>query len=181
MFGFKKSYTKNNKRNEQYIKIGDNNCSSTFKIAGNSINENKYAGYAEETKKYCEYQDKYGTIWNLYGKYEEEINHYYYEFINTNNKDYFNKLFASCQKCIELLPQLEEAKKQDIKTNGTVYTKKPYCVAYEKLAKAYEKVGCYNSAINICTEAISKGYSDGTKSSFEGRIKRLETKLKQTN
>ena len=149
-----------------------------FLVKNDNKQKDRHKGYSNELREYCEYQDKYGDIWNLYGKYEEKINYCYYEFINTNNKDYFNKLFSYCKECIELLPQLEKAKQEDSKINGTIYPKNPYCVAYEKLAKAYEKVGCYNSALNVCIEAMEKGYTDKTKSGFEGRIKRLEEKIR---
>ena len=67
-------------------------------------------------------------------------------------------------------------KKEDTKINGTIYKKPYYCVAYHKLAMAYEKAQCYNSAINVCEEAIEKGYTDGTKGGFETRLNRLKKK-----
>ena len=42
---------------------------------------------------------------------------------------------------------------------------------------AYEKQGDIDEAIEICKEAIAKGYNDdGTKEGMRGRIKRLEKK-----
>ena len=136
----------------------------------------QYYGYPNDLKEYCEYQDKYGHLWNLLGEYEEKINYYYSNYINTNKHKYFNNLLSYCQKYIELLPQVEEAKKEDSRINGTVYKNPYYCIAFHKLAMVYEKAECYNSAINICNEAITRGYTDGTKGGFEARLERLKKK-----
>lgn len=136
----------------------------------------QYYGYPNDLKEYCEYQDKYGPLWNLLGNYTEKINYYYSDYINTNKHEDFNNLLSYCLKYIELLPQLEEAKKEDSRINGTVYKNPYYCIAYHKLAMAYEKAECYNSAINVCNEAIAQGYTDGTKGGFEARLKRLKKK-----
>ena len=133
----------------------------------------QYYGYSNELKDFCEYTDKYSNIWNLSAKYTENINYYYSNYLNTNKQEDFNKLFLCCQKYIELLPQLEEARKEDSRVNNTIYKDKPYCIAYHKLAIVYEKSGCYNSAINVCKDAIAQGYSDGTKGGFEARLKRI--------
>lgn len=50
-----------------------------------------------------------------------------------------------------------------------------------KNLKLMKKTGCYNSAINVCNEAISKGYSDGTKGDFESRIQKLKEKQNKLN
>lgn len=140
----------------------------------------QYYGYSNELKEFCEYQDKYLTVWNLAGEYTEKINYHYSNYINSNKKEDFNSLFLYCQKYIELLPQLEAAKKEDSRVNTTVYTNN-YCVAYHKLAMAYEKGGCYNSAINVCNEALARGYSDGTKGGFEARLARIIKKQAEIN
>lgn len=150
-----------------------------FLVKKSSKQEDIYKGYSKELREYSEYQDKYGEVWNLCGEYTEKINHYYSSYINSNSKDDFNNLLHYCQKYIELLPKLEEAKQEDIKINKTNYPQKTYCIAYHKLAMAYEKAGCYNSAINVCKEAIEKGYSDGTKGDFLSRIQRIKEKLEK--
>ena len=137
----------------------------------------QYYGYPNDLKEYCEYQDKYGPLWNLFGEYKEKINHYYYNYINSKNHNDFNNLLLYCQKYNELLPKIEEAKKNDTKINGTVYKEDTYSLVHHRLATAYEKAECYNSAINICNEAISRGYTDGTKGGFEARLERLKKKL----
>ena len=78
-----------------------------------------------------------------------------------------------CQKYTELLPKIEEAKKEDFKVNGTIYKENSYSLVHHRLAMAYEKACCYNSAINVCKEAIDKGYNDGTKGGFEARLSRI--------
>ena len=155
-----------------------------FKKNTNNICKDKnspYYNYPNELKVYCEYQDKYGSLWNLIGEYTEKINYYYSNYINTNNKEDFNNLYIYCNRYIKLLPQLEEAKKEDTKINGTLYKIPYYCIAYHKLAMAYEKAQCYNSAINVCKEAIEQGYTDGTKGGFEARLTRLLKKQSKIN
>ena len=135
-----------------------------------------YYNYPNDLKAFCEYRDKYQNTWNLYGNYKEQINHYYYNYINSNNHNDFNKLLVYCQKYTELLPKIEEAKREDAKINGTVYKEDNYSIVHHRLSMAYEKAKCYNSAINICEEAISQGYTDGTKGGFEARLNRLKKK-----
>ena len=156
--------------------------SNLFKKKDNICTDknSKYYAYPNNLKEYCEYQDIYLKVWNLAGEYTEKINYYYSNYINTTKQDDFNNLFLYCQKYIELLPQLEEAKKEDSRINNTVYTNN-YCVAYHKLAMAYERCGCYNSAINVCNDAIAQGYSDGTKGGFEARLSRIMKKQTELN
>lgn len=139
----------------------------------------QYYGYPNDLKEFCEYNDKYQHVWDLVIKYTEKINYYYSNYINTNKKEDFDNLFIYCKKYIDLLPQLEEAKREDTRINKIDYPTNPYCIAYHKLAMAYEKSKCYNSAINICNDAISQGYSDGTKGGFEARIRRIKKKQAQ--
>jgi len=135
-----------------------------------------YSDNLREYYEYCEFRDKYGPVFNLAGEYHEKINYYYSNFINTKKQDDFNQLFKYCQLFIELLPQLEEANKEDCRINNLKYPERSYCVAYHKLAMAYEKNGCYNSAINVCKEAIANNYTDGTKGGFEARLQRIVKK-----
>lgn len=145
----------------------------------NENNTNQYENYPNDLKEYCEYRDKYQTLYNTIGSYTEKINFLYSDFINTKNQKSFNELLIYCQKYIELLPQLEEAHKEDTRINGNKYTSK-YCLPFHKLAMAYEKAECYNSAINVCQDAINLGYEDGTKGGFSARLKRLKEKQNKT-
>jgi hypothetical protein len=43
----------------------------------------------------------------------------------------------------------------------------------------WRRMGCYDLAMKICAEAVSKGLPDGTKSGFEGRMLRLAKESKQ--
>lgn len=43
----------------------------------------------------------------------------------------------------------------------------------------FRRVGKYERAMAICVEAIERGLRDGTKSGFEGRLKRLEKELER--
>ena len=137
---------------------------------------NSYHGYHNDLKEFCQFQDKYRATWLLAGEYTEKINKYYYNYINYNNHEDFDNLLIYCLKYIDLLPKLEEANREDHQINGTPLIDNSYCVAYHKLAMAYEKSGCYNSAINVCNEAIARHYTDGTKGGFKARIKRIQKK-----
>jgi hypothetical protein len=131
----------------------------------------------KKTNEYVNYRDKFQNIWNLSGEYTEKINTYYSDFINYKKQEDFNNLLLVCEKYIEILPLLQEAQKEDSRINKTVYPKKMYSLPHHKLAMAYEKAECYNSAIKVCQEAISKGYTDNTKGDFKGRIEKLKKKL----
>ena len=132
-------------------------------------------------KNFCEYRDKYTALWNLYGSYKEKINYYYYNYINTQSHSDFNNLLLYCQKYNDILPQIEEAKRVDTQMNGTVYSQDTYSIVHHRLAMAYEKAQCYNSAINVCEEAIAKGYTDGTIGGFEARLNRIKKKQNEIN
>ncbi len=147
--------------------------SNLFKV--NKKDTDPYKYYPKDLKEHCEYNDKYQSLFNSICFYTEQINSLYSDFINTKSEKSFNELLLYCQKYIELLPQLEEAHKEDTRINGNVYPSK-YCLPYHKLAMAYEKAECYNSAINVCQEAINLGYEDGTKGGFSARLKRLKEK-----
>lgn len=147
--------------------------SNLFKA--NKKDTDPYKYYPKDLKEHCEYNDKYQSLFNSICFYTEQINSLYSDFINTKSEKSFNELLLYCQKYIELLPQLEEAHKEDTRINGNVYPSK-YCLPYHKLAMAYEKAECYNSAINVCQEAINLGYEDGTKGGFSARLKRLKEK-----
>lgn len=138
--------------------------------------EDKYCRYPQDLKEFCEYRDKYNSTFLLAGEYTEYITTYYSNYINYNQRSDFDSLLFYCQKYIDLLPTLEEANKEGNRINGTPLAINPYCIAYHKLAMAYEKSGCYNSALKVCEEAQSRGYSDGTKGGFESRIKRIKKK-----
>lgn len=142
---------------------------------------NPYYNYPSDLKAYCEYRDKYQELWNLFGIYREKINYYYYNYINSNNRNDFDNLLVYCQKYTELLPKIEEAKKEDFRINGTVYKEDNYSIVHHRLAMAYEKACCYNSAINVCKEALAQGYTDGTKGGFEARLSRILKKQAEIN
>lgn len=87
----------------------------------------------------------------------------------------YAKCIVLCQKNLQLLPQVQGAFRAEIRLG---YSDAPPRVpTYKRLAMAYEKQGDINKAIEVCKEAIAKGYNyDGTKEGMHGRIKRLEKK-----
>ena len=58
------------------------------------------------------------------------------------------------------------------------FDKLPQCPAFQQLSIIYDKEGNYQAAINVCKLALSYGLDDGTKGGFEGRLQKLEKKLK---
>jgi hypothetical protein len=47
---------------------------------------------------------------------------------------------------------------------------------FRMLAIMLEEAGAYDQAVNICRQALAHGIEDGTRTGFEGRIKRLMKK-----
>lgn len=149
-------------------------------ILNKILANNKYKGYSQDLKEYCLYRDKYQKYWNEQGKYIEGINKNYSLFINNNlDMNYFNTMLEYCYKYLEIMPIIEESRKEDTRINRTEYPKEKSNLAYKKMALAYEKLGNYEKAISICEEAIKNGYTnDDTKSGYVGRIEKLKLKLK---
>lgn len=142
----------------------------------NKVIINSYEDYPEESRAFYEYKQKYDPIWNLEYEYREQINNYYSKYINTKETKDFIELYSYCMKYIESLPKFKEAREAESKVIEEPTKPNTYCIAYHKLAMAYEKAEHYESAINVCKDAISKGYTDGTKGGFEARIDRIKKK-----
>ena len=53
----------------------------------------------------------------------------------------------------------------------------PNIITFKLLAIALEELSRYEEAIKVCEQAIQTGMSDGTKTGFDGRIKRLRKKM----
>lgn len=140
---------------------------------------NQYYNYPNDLKLWCENRDKYFTYWEQASTCIQNINENYSQFINNNLSEYyFSKLLLNCNTYIKLKPILDESIKKENEINNTNDIPSCYNIGYHKLAMAYEKLGQYQNAINICKEAIKNGYTDDkTKYGFQGRIKRLENKI----
>ncbi len=53
--------------------------------------------------------------------------------------------------------------------------------SFQRLAIIYEKQARYEEAIEICEEALRYGLVDSTKGGFQGRLRRLHKKLKESH
>lgn len=154
---------------------------SIFKSKKNDVvNNDNYNNYPDDLKEWCISIDKYLPFWNESGKYLEEINKYYSLFINNNlDETYFKELINYCNKYIELQPILNESRLEENRINKTNYPLPNSNIAYKKMILAYEKLQDYKTAIALCEEAISKGYTnDDTKGGYKERIEKLKNKLK---
>ncbi|MCL2912266.1 hypothetical protein L2725_00470 [Shewanella corallii] len=86
------------------------------------------------------------------------------------------KLSISRQKCIE-------ASKQSILNTPKVLPNlkqiagvTPRVPSFQYLATIYTEDGKFLEAIEVCKEALALGLDDGTKTGFQGRIKRIQAK-----
>lgn len=78
---------------------------------------------------------------------------------------------GSIKKCEHLcLQNIELIRRKKIKENTE---------SFKRLAIIYEDKQKYNEAIGISKMALKLGLNDGTKSGFEGRIEKLESKTKK--
>ncbi len=141
--------------------------------------DSKYYGYPNELKNMCEHEEKYKDYWDKYQDYTEKINSLYSLFMNSNfNTKYFEDLKTYCEKIINIEPIINKSIEEENKINNSNKSLHSYCIGYHKLAMAYEKLGRYDIAIEICKYAIESGFpDDNTKGGFEGRIRRLEKKI----
>ena len=74
---------------------------------------------------------------------------------------------------ISEFPSIAEALKKDM---GTL----PRITTFQHYATILTEDGDFAKAIEVCTIALKYGLHDGTKSGFEGRIKRIEKKAAQS-
>ena len=94
-----------------------------------------------------------------------------------------------CKKDIELFPKFKDAwiKKEEAsaKRLNKVFPDYipreiglPFISSFRRLAIVYEQQGKIEDAIKVCKLAISYGLSDSTKTGYEGRLAKLQRKLK---
>lgn len=100
----------------------------------------------------------YNHLIELYYKLREE------------RKDALEKCIYYCKEDINKLPEFLETWKNEY---GDIVR----CPSVQQLAIIYEKNEEFQKAIDLCNYAINLGLDDGTKSGFQGRIKRLENKM----
>lgn len=144
--------------------------------------ESEFQTYLAEHRELDALKRKYSTIENKHFSLLEKESTTYSQLCKTNNwmgKD-AERLVKICLDDIALADRmrdcwLEEKKIQH--TGGEL----PHYPAFETLVKTYEKQGRFSDAIQVCKKAIDLGFSDdGTKGGMQGRIERLEKKMKVT-
>ena len=79
---------------------------------------------------------------------------------------------AIAWKHVEEFPRLARALKTNSRTNKGKPAL-PRVPTFQYLATILAEKGEYDQAVAVCQKAISFGLSDGTKSGYEGRIKRI--------
>lgn len=144
-----------------------------------SRNKNLSDDSKSNHKQWCEHRDKYVPYWNKAGEYIEAINENYSLFINNDLSNYyFSKLLLNCNNYIKIAPILVESQKEENVINKTNNKIIDYNIGYHKLILAYEKMGQYHKAIEMCEEAITQGFpNDKTKYGLVGRIERIKKKI----
>ena len=93
----------------------------------------------------------------------------YYK-LRDERKDALEKCIDYCKEDIKRLPEFLETWKNEY---GDIVR----CPSVQQISIIYEKNGKFQEAIDLCNYAINLGLDDGTKSGFQGRIKRLENKM----
>ncbi len=110
----------------------------------------------------------------LHFTYNQLIELYYKQRDNRDNA--IDKCIDTCWKDINKMDTIinEFKKEQSYKDYGTL----PRMPSFERLAIVYEKSGEYKKSLNVCEKAIEYGLTDKTKGGFEGRISRINKKMK---
>ena len=132
----------------------------------------------KKTELYHNIAVQYQNFYDKYYKNMQKASEYYSLFINNNlEMNYFEKVLECCNYIFENIEQFRNLEMMNNKLTGSMDITKSNS-AYTILVKAYEKLGQYENAIEICEKAIKDGFiDDGTKMGFEGRIKKLEKKI----
>lgn len=115
--------------------------------------------------------------------------HFYYNSIidyhyalRDKEKDALEKCIEYCKEDIKIAPKVLNLMKRDeafkyYNEAGKLVFTPPRFPSFHRLAIIYENQGKYDDAIKVCEKAIQLNLKDGTKTGFEGRIKRLEKKI----
>ncbi len=124
---------------------------------------------AEKILSYCEKAD--GSLVDYHFLYLN-VSECYFSQIK-KYEPAIDKAIEFCKKDIDLFPQFREPLM--IEFDGEL----PRIPSFQTLAMCYEKQGKYQEAIDVCKLAIAYGITDATKTGFEGRIRRLEKKMRK--
>lgn len=140
-----------------------------------TLNDVDKMSSTQKTQLYHTIQTQYSTFYNEYYTEMQKIEKNYSLFINNNFEDkYFNTILNCYNNILEKIETYKNLQMMNNKLTGNnnLSTKNN---AYICMAKAYEKIGNYQKAIEVCYQAIKDEFpDDGTKNGFEGRIKKLQ-------
>ncbi len=129
----------------------------------------------QKTQLYHTIQTQYSTFYNEYYNEMQKIEKNYSLFINNDLEEkYFNIVLNCYNNILEKIETYKNLQMMNNKLTGTNQLSHKNN-AYICMAKAYEKIGDYTKAIEVCYQAIKDGFpDDGTKNGFEGRLKKLQ-------
>lgn len=97
-------------------------------------------------------------------------------FLRQNFADFYYKIgeYEKCEKlCLDDIADYSKYIRSLTYKDGVARVS-----SFHRLAIIYEKQGKYKEAIEISKQAIKKKQHDGTKKGYEGRIEKLQKKLK---
>lgn len=120
--------------------------------------------------------------------YLQLINHTYSHRKEPEMRALFMKLAT------EHVEQFSSIRKELMKNFGLIQDKEghyldrsglsqrfPHVPTFEHLATVYTEDGEYRKAIDVCEKAIAFGLNDWTKSGYQGRIERINKKMKKSS
>lgn len=145
------------------------------------IEENKYVNDSKTKELFnYAYELTENKIIDRHFLYNQLIDYYY------GLRDKETGALDICKKyCIESINHTPKFLSKDKKQHESLYSGEykdyeyisPRIPAFQRLAIIYDNEGKYKEAIEVCENALSLKLKDGTKSGFEGRIKRLQKKI----
>lgn len=147
----------------------------------NEIEKHKYINDVKTKELYDKaYKQTSGNLIDRHFYYNNAIDYYY--GLRHQDKNAIEKCIQYCKEDIEIAPKVLKLMSKDrtfmhYNEEGKLEFIPPRFPSFQRLAIIYENQEKYEEAIELCKLAIKLNLRDGTKTGFEGRIKRLERKL----
>lgn len=150
----------------------------------NEIEKYKYIDDVKTKKLFDKaYVQTSGNLIDRHFYYNNAIDYYY--GLRHQDKNAIEKCIQYCKEDIEIAPKVLKLMSKDrtfmhYNEEGKLEFIPPRFPSFQRLAIIYENQEKYEEAIELCKLAIKLNLRDGTKTGFEGRIKRLERKLNKS-
>lgn len=147
----------------------------------NEIEKHKYVNDDIAKKLYKKaYNQTSGNLIDRHFYYNNVIDYYY--GLRNKEKSALDKCIKYCKEDIQIAPKVLKLMENDTTfkhydESGKLAFTPPMFPSFQRLAIIYEKQEKYHEAIEICELALSLNLKDGTKTGFEGRIKRIRRKI----